>query len=152
DVLIRQVRQLSRIVEDLVDVSRIIAKKIELRKERVELGAIVDTALETCRSLMEGRRPHPTVSMPPEPPYLDADPVRLSQVLINLLNNAGKFTEPGGRIRVSAERINGEALPDGATKGGQLVLRVRDNGVGIRADLMPNIFDMFTQGGVVLKG
>jgi PAS domain S-box-containing protein len=143
-MLDRQGRQLARIVDDLIDLTRIAEKKIELRKERVTLGAVVETALETCRSLIEGCRHRLTVTLPPEPLYIDADPVRLSQVLVNLLNNAAKFTEAGGQIWLTAERAASDPLGGGAA--GVVVLRVRDTGIGIPADLVPHIFEMFTQG------
>jgi two-component system CheB/CheR fusion protein len=135
DMLDRQVRQISGIVEDLIDVTRIVEKKIELRKERVALAPVVETALESCRSAIEGYGHRLTVTLPPEPLYLDADPVRLSQVLINLLNNAAKYTPFGGQIWLTAERA-----------GGELIVRVRDTGIGIKAELLPHVFDMFTQG------
>ena len=101
-MLDRQVQQLSRIVDDLIDVSRIVEKKIDLRRERTALLQVVDTALETCRSRIAGRQQQLSVSMPAEPIYFDVDPVRLSQVLINLLDNASKYTDVGGHIWISA--------------------------------------------------
>jgi two-component system CheB/CheR fusion protein len=139
DVLDRQGRQLSRIVEDLIDVTRIVEEKIQLCKEWVALSAVVEMALETCRSRIEGRRHQLSVTLPPEPVYLHADPGRLSQVLINLLDNAAKYTPPGGQIWLSAERV-----PDDENEF--LELRVRDTGIGIQADLLPHVFEMFTQG------
>jgi CheY-like chemotaxis protein len=148
DMLDRQVQQLSRIVEDLIDLTRITEKKIELRREPVALGTVVETALETCRSQIEGRGHRLEVSLPAEPVYLDADPVRIAQVLINLLNNAAKYTEPGGRIWLTAERAPADPPPEGGggSGAGDLVLRVRDTGTGIAAELLPHVFDMFTQG------
>src|SRR5262249_26222989 len=90
DILDRQTRQLARIVDDLLDMSRIIQGKIDLRKQHVVLASIVTTAIESTRSLIESRRHRLTVTLPPEPLYLHADPVRLAQVLVNLLNNAAK--------------------------------------------------------------
>ena len=95
--------------EDLIDVSQIIEKKIQLRKERVVLSSVVETALETCRSLIHGRGHRLQVNIPSEPVVLDADPVRLTQVLVNLLHNAAKFTDPGGQIWLSATRIAGHS-------------------------------------------
>jgi two-component system CheB/CheR fusion protein len=151
DILDRQVKQLSRIVEDLIDITRIVEQKIELRKERVTLSTVVETALESCRSLIEVRRHRLTVNYPDEPLYLDVDPVRLAQVLINLLNNAAKYTEPGGDIRLTAKRVAvpdaADATTDGeASKAGELILTVSDNGMGILPELLPHIFDMFIQG------
>jgi two-component system CheB/CheR fusion protein len=143
DMLDRQVQQLSRIVDDLIDVSRIVEKKIELQRERIALSQVVDTALETCRSRIEGRRQKLTVSMPARAIHLDADPVRLSQILINLLDNASKYTDEGGQIWLSAE-----AEQDGRNRrpGAHVTIKVRDNGIGIAASLLPTVFDMFTQG------
>jgi CheY-like chemotaxis protein/two-component sensor histidine kinase len=142
-VLDRQGQQLSRIVEDLIDVTRIVEKKIELRKERVALRSVVDMALETCRSRIDGYRHRLTVNLPSEPLFLDADPARLAQVFVNLLDNATKYTPPGGEIWLTAERA-AQPLPDGDT--GQVLVRVRDTGIGIAADLLPRVFDIFTQG------
>jgi len=137
-MLERQVRQLARIVDDLVDVARIVERKIELHRERVALRTIVETAVETCRSLMERCRHDLTVSMPDEPLELDGDAVRLAQVLINLLNNAARYTEPGGRISLAIEHV---------TRGGdEIAVRVRDTGMGIAPELLPHVFEMFTQG------
>lgn len=148
DVLYRQVRQLSRIVEDLIDVGRIVEKKIDLRRERVSLAKVVDAAVETCRSRIEACGQRLSVALPREPLFLDVDPARISQVLTNLLNNAAKYTPEGGEIQLSAER----ARP--APKGGkptEVVLRVRDSGVGIPAELLPRIFDLYFQGEPVLE-
>jgi two-component system CheB/CheR fusion protein len=140
DMLERQVRQIGGIVDDLIDVTRIVEKKIELHRERVPLNSIVETALESCRSIIDGCGHQLTVHLPPKPVYLDADRVRLSQVLVNLLNNSAKYTESGGQIWLTAEVVNsGREHPE-------LFVRVRDTGIGISADLLPNIFDMFTQG------
>ncbi|HUJ01292.1 MAG TPA: ATP-binding protein [Usitatibacter sp.] len=134
DVIDRQVRQLSRLVDDLLDVSRITSGKIELRKERVELGAAVRIALESSRPLIERGGHELSVTLPAEPIRLDADLARLAQVLSNLLNNAAKYTRPGGHIWLTAER-----------SGSHAVVRVRDNGIGIRPAMLTRIFDMFTQ-------
>jgi PAS domain S-box-containing protein len=140
DMLDRQAHQLSRIVEDLLDMTRIVEGKIELRKERVELSTAVATALESSRSLIDRSGHHLTVKLPAEPVYLEADPVRLAQVLTNLLHNAAKFTDAGGHIWLTARRDVGSKPP------GEVVLSVRDTGIGIPADLLPHIFEMFTQG------
>jgi two-component system CheB/CheR fusion protein len=137
DVLERQVGHLSRIVDDLIDVTRIVEKKIELRKERVALSSVVETALETCRSMVEECKHDLTVNVVPEALYIDADPVRISQVLVNLLQNAAKYTDPGGKIWLSAT----------SERPTQVEIHVRDTGIGIRRELLPHIFDMFTQGG-----
>jgi two-component system CheB/CheR fusion protein len=137
DILDRQSQQLSRIVEDLIDMSRIIQGKIDLRKQHVALDTVVTTAVESMRSFIEARRHQFTVKLPTAPIYLDADPVRLAQVLVNLLNNAAKFTKSGGRIDLTAEED---------TTRNQVVISVRDTGEGLSAELQPNLFSMFTQG------
>ncbi|HEX7878998.1 MAG TPA: ATP-binding protein, partial [Candidatus Eisenbacteria bacterium] len=148
DVLYRQVRQMSRIVEDLIDVSRIVEKKVELRVEAVPMGAVMETAVESCRSAIEAYRHHLHVSLPPRPVTLMGDSVRLSQVVINLLTNAAKYTPPGGDIWLSAEVAKeGELpLPEGIPAGrSTLIVRVRDNGIGIAPEFLPRIFDLFSQ-------
>ncbi len=146
EVLDRQLRQLSRIVEDLIDVSRIVEKKIELHRERVAVNAIVDTTLETCRSHIEACQHRLSVSLPSEPLFLDADPTRAVQVLVNLLHNAAKFTRPGGQIRLTVEPARNEHPPLGSAAPGMAILRVTDNGIGIPPELAPHVFEMFTQG------
>jgi signal transduction histidine kinase len=130
----RQLAQLVRLVDDLLDVSRITRNKMELRKERVELATVVRQAVEACRPLADGMRHEVTVTLPPAPVYLHADPARLAQVFQNLVNNACKYTEPRGRIALTAER-----------QGGDVVVTVKDTGLGIPADKLASIFDMFTQ-------
>jgi signal transduction histidine kinase/CheY-like chemotaxis protein len=131
----RQLAQLVRLIDDLLDVSRISRGKLELRRERVELAPIVQQAVETCRPMAElADHQKVTVSLPPQPVYLDADPVRLSQVICNLLNNASKFGGQGGRISLTVERRHNDA-----------VLRVQDNGIGIPPDKLDSIFEMFSQ-------
>ena len=104
ETLERQVGQLARLVDDLLDMSRITRGRIELRKERVELAAIVHQAVEAVRPLCRGMNQELTVALPPQPIYLDADPARLAQVVGNLLNNACKFTDKGGHIWLTVER------------------------------------------------
>jgi signal transduction histidine kinase/response regulator RpfG family c-di-GMP phosphodiesterase len=130
----RQVRHMTRLVEDLLDVSRINQGKIQLRKERVDLATVVGRATENCRALIESRRHRLEVALPPEPLCLEADAVRLEQVFTNLLNNAAKYTEPGGFLGLTATR-----------DGDEVVLRLRDNGVGIPPEMLESIFDLFTQ-------
>jgi PAS domain S-box-containing protein len=134
DVMERQVHQLVRLVDDLMDVSRYMQGKIELRKERIELATVVARAVETARPGIDAQQHELTVSLPTESLPLEADPVRLAQVLSNLLTNAGKYTEPGGRIRLTAELDGVEA-----------VLRVKDSGIGIGPEMLPRVFDMFVQ-------
>lgn len=130
----RQVQHLTRLVDDLLDVSRISRGKIGLRTETVELAAVVNQAIETSRPVIDAQGHELTVSLLPEPVWLEADPVRLAQVLSNLLHNAAKYSERGGRISVSAERGPGE-----------VVLRIKDTGIGIAAEMLPRIFEPFTQ-------
>jgi len=129
-----------RLVDDLLDVSRITRGKIELRKERVELAAVVASAVETSRPLIEASGHELTVTLPPEPIPLDADLTRLAQVFSNLLNNAARYTEQGGHIWLTAELASGGRQPPD-----EVVVKVRDTGLGIPADMLPKIFEMFTQ-------
>jgi signal transduction histidine kinase len=130
----RQVQQMVRLIDDLLDLSRISRGKIELRRERVALEAVVQSAVETSRPLIEQSRHRLTLDLPAAPVFVDADLTRLSQVVANLLNNAAKYTEPGGDIRLAV-------APD---ENG-VTIRVRDNGVGIPPAMLPLIFEMFTQ-------
>jgi len=130
----RQVGQMERLVDDLLDVSRISRGKIELRRERIELASAIHHAVEAARPQCKSMDHALTVSLPPKPIFLNADPTRLAQVLGNLLNNACKYTHKGGRIGLTVER-----------KGAQAVIRVRDNGIGIAANQLPRIFEMFVQ-------
>ncbi len=134
DVVDRQVQQMARLVDDLLDVSRISRGKVELRKERLELATVVSSALDTSRPLVEKWGHELAISIPPEPIFLDADLTRLAQVLSNLLNNAAKYTDHGGRISLTAEPQDGHVL-----------IRVQDNGMGIPPEMLSSIFDMFTQ-------
>jgi PAS domain S-box-containing protein len=133
-VLDRQVRLMSRLLEDLLDVSRISLNKLELRKERVELAVVLEAALETSRPVIDAGGHALTLALPPEPIYLDVDPVRMAQVFANLLNNAAKYSEKGGRIRLTAVR-----------SGGDVIVSVKDSGIGIVPEVLPRIFDIFSQ-------
>jgi PAS domain S-box-containing protein len=130
----RQIDQMVHLVDDLLDVARISRGKIELRRERVELRAVVAQAVELCRPLAASLRHDVRVSLPAESLSLQADAVRLSQVLSNLIHNACKYTEPGGSIDIVASRL-----------GQQLIVSVKDTGIGIPVGMLPRIFDMFTQ-------
>jgi len=130
----RQLSQMVRLIDDLLDVSRITRGKLALRRERVDLAAVVQSAVEASRPLVEASAHRLTVALPPEPVWLDADPARLAQVLSNLLTNAAKYTDRGGDIRLTAGRYGGEA-----------VVRVTDTGVGIAAEHLPRLFEMFSQ-------
>jgi PAS domain S-box-containing protein len=130
----RQLAQMVRLVDDLMDVSRISRGKIELQKERVELAAVVHSAVETSRPLIEQMGHELTVTLPKPPVVVHADLTRLAQVFLNLLNNAAKYTERGGRIWLTAER-----------QGSDVVVSVKDNGIGIAAHQLPLLFEMFAQ-------
>ena len=134
DLMERQVQHLVRLVDDLLDVSRAMRGKIELRKEPVELATAVARAVETAQPLIEVQEHDLEISLPPDSLLLDADPVRLSQVIGNLLTNAAKYTEPRGHISLSVRREDDEAL-----------LRVSDNGIGIAPDVLPHVFELFVQ-------
>ncbi|HEV3416274.1 MAG TPA: ATP-binding protein [Pirellulales bacterium] len=130
----RQVDHMVRLVDDLLDVSRIERGKFTLRKERVELARVMASAVEASQPLIDSHGHTLHLSVQPEPLWLEADPTRLAQVLTNLLNNAAKYMEPGGKIWLMA-----------GTEGGQLVVRVRDTGIGIAAEMLPRVFEPFTQ-------
>ena len=130
----RQVNHMVRLVDDLLEVSRITRGKIELRMEQVDLAAVVRAAVETSRPLIDAGGHALHIGLPPEPVALRADPVRLAQVIGNLLNNAAKYTPRGGHIRL-------EVRPG----GGEVELEVRDDGVGIPHDMLGKVFDLFTQ-------
>lgn len=134
EMMERQIQHQVRLVDDLLDVSRVMRGKIELRREHVELATVVARAIETVQPLMDAQGHELFVRMPAESLPLDADPVRLTQVVANLLTNAAKYTDPGGRVWLTGER-------DGDTA----ILRVRDNGIGIASHLLPSIFDLFVQ-------
>ena len=129
-----QVKHMTRMVDDLLDVSRITRGKVVLQKEPVELSAVVDLAVEASRPLIEDYHHHLSVKLPEHPVLLEVDPARMAQVLSNLLNNAAKYTDEGGEITLAAER-----------RGREVAIRVRDNGTGIAPELLPHIFEMFTQ-------
>jgi PAS domain S-box-containing protein len=133
-VIDRQVLQLVRLVDDLLDVSRINRDRLELKKEIVDLAAILESSVEAARPQAASREIDLQVSLPPTPIRLDGDPVRLAQVFSNILNNASKYTERGGHIRLTSERIGDEA-----------VVTIRDDGMGIPTEMLPRIFQMFTQ-------
>ncbi|WP_241023116.1 ATP-binding protein [Paraburkholderia sp. Ac-20340] len=136
DMLERQLDHMVRLVDDLMEVSRITGGKIELRREAVELGKVLRQAIDTSRAQIDAAGHQLTVSLPPEPLTLHADPVRLAQIVANLLNNAAKYTDPGGQIWLTASC--NESL--------EAVVSIRDNGVGIAAAMLPKVFDLFIQG------
>jgi PAS domain S-box-containing protein len=139
-VIERQVKHMARLVDDLLDIARINQDKIELLREPVELGRVLRQAVETARPLIEGRLHALNITLPEETVWLDADPTRLGQVLANLLNNAAKYTNEGGRVDVRAEL---EPAEPGRCPG--VAIRVRDTGTGIAPELLPRVFEPFTQ-------
>jgi signal transduction histidine kinase/ActR/RegA family two-component response regulator len=136
DVIDRQVTQMTRLIDDLMDVARITRGTFELRKDRAELDEIIRSAVETSRPLIDSSRHELTVRLPSETVYLDADVVRLAQVFSNLLNNAAKYTASGGRIAVVAER---DARAD------TVLVAIEDSGMGIPPPMLARIFEPFTQ-------
>ena len=134
EVIERQVAQLTRLVSDLLEVSRVVTGQIRMKLEKLDLRQIVDHALETAGPLIEKRRHEAVRTLPPEPVWVLGDATRLEEVVVNLLNNAAKYTNEGGRIEVSLEEGENGAL-----------LRVRDSGIGIAPEVLPRIFDLFTQ-------
>lgn len=132
----RQLSHMVHLVDDLLDLSRISRGKIDLRKERVDLGRVVQQAVETSRPQIEANGHHLTITVPPGPVYVDADVTRLAQVFSNLLNNAAKYTERGGLVELTVMR-----------QGSEVAVSIRDNGMGIPADMLPRVFEMFTQVG-----
>jgi CheY-like chemotaxis protein/two-component sensor histidine kinase len=131
----RQVRQMARLIDDLVDVARMSTNRFDLRKERVDLGVVLRLAVETSGSLLRAGGQEFTTVVPEDTILLDADPMRLAQAISNCLNNAAKFTDRGGHIWLTAERAGDDA-----------VITVRDTGVGISRAMLPHVFEMFTQG------
>lgn len=133
-IIERQVGHMTRLVDDLLDVSRISRGKIELRKEALDLAEIVNRAIESTHVMFENRGHVLTVELPSTPVRMVADPARMVQILVNLLGNAAKYTEPGGRIWLTAQR-----------EDGAIAIRVRDNGLGIAPEMMTILFEPFSQ-------
>jgi signal transduction histidine kinase/CheY-like chemotaxis protein len=166
-IIERQLKQLQHLVDDLLEVSRFTTGKVQLRRERVAVRSIVESAVETVRPLIEQFRQELTVSLPTEPIWLQADAARLEQVLVNLLSNAAKYSDEGGHVWLTVELVSGvsgtalaagsspEELPSQHSTtpvasaipltSRECVIRVRDTGVGISQALLPHIFDLFTQ-------
>lgn len=134
EMMERQVNHMVRLVDDLMEVSRITRGKIELRKESIEVAAIIRSAVETSRPLIDAAGHNLALAIPPEPLVLNGDPVRLAQVVANLLNNAAKFTEPGGQIWLDVQRENDA-----------VAISVRDTGAGIPSGMLPRVFELFMQ-------
>jgi PAS domain S-box-containing protein len=130
----RQVQQMTRLMDDLLDTARISQGKMELRKKVIDVAEFIERAVDSSRSSVEGRQHQLTVSIPMRPLLIKGDPTRMEQVVTNLLNNATKYTETGGQIRVNAEKV-----------GTQVVIKIRDSGIGIDPEALPYIFDLFVQ-------
>jgi CheY-like chemotaxis protein/two-component sensor histidine kinase len=136
EIVERQASNLARIVDDLLDASRITRGRIELKKERLDLAAAVVRALEAARSVLDAHGTQVVFSSPAAPVHVDADPMRIEQIVLNLVSNASKYGEPGGRVWITVERVDGAAS-----------LRVKDEGAGMPPELLPHVFDLFHQGG-----
>jgi signal transduction histidine kinase len=134
EMMERQLKHLVRMVDDLLDISRISLGKVTLKKERIDFRTALHSAIETTRALIEARRHGFSVHLPPDALPLEVDPTRLAQIIANLLNNAAKYTPEGGRIGLHAAR-----------EGETLVVRICDNGIGIPAHMLARVFEMFTQ-------
>jgi two-component system, sensor histidine kinase len=134
DVIARQVRRMALLLDDLLDVSRITQGRLELKIETVSLESVIEAAVEIARPLIEAERHHLKVELPSAPVLLNVDPLRISQSLANLLTNSAKYTDAGGEIAVTARVLDQE-----------IVLSVRDNGIGFAPDTVPHLFEMFSQ-------
>jgi two-component system CheB/CheR fusion protein len=134
DIIERQSQQMARLLDDLLEVSRVTQNKIELRRRRVDIGAVTRDAADAVRNLMESRKIEFTVLVANEPLIVDGDPARLQQIQVNLLTNAAKYTHRGGRVCVEARTVGPDA-----------VISVTDDGAGIPADMLDNVFDLFVQ-------
>jgi PAS domain S-box-containing protein len=135
EVIEAQVKQMARMVDDLLDVSRITRGKVKLVRENVDVATVVDQAVLACRPEIDDRKQDLTVSVPSDALMLEADPVRLTQVLGNLLHNASKYTSEGGKLALTVEKA-GE---------NEVVITVKDTGIGIAKEMLPKVFDLFTQ-------
>ncbi len=134
NIAVRQVGHMAHLLDDLLDVSRFTRGNVQLRMVGVDLAEVLNRAIETSRPLIEAEGHELTTSFPPDPVWLEGDPTRLAQVVSNLLNNAAKYTERGGRISLTARR-----------EGDEAVIGVRDNGIGLSAEMLPRVFDLFSQ-------
>ncbi|HEX3527523.1 MAG TPA: chemotaxis protein CheB [Thermoanaerobaculia bacterium] len=144
DMMSRQIKNMSRLIEDLLDVSRVTQGKTRLRREQVELVALLRRTVDLVRHHLEARGQELSLCLPDEPIPLEGDPTRLEQVFGNLLDNASKFTPQGGHIRLSAEIASLYAETDGDPDQ-QVVVRIRDDGIGIAPEMLPRVFDLFVQ-------
>jgi signal transduction histidine kinase/AmiR/NasT family two-component response regulator len=134
DVVDHQVRQMAQLVDDLLEISRVTSGKVRLQRETVDVATIVAYAVETSRPVLESHNHRLSIAVSSEPLHVEADSIRMAQVVSNLLNNAAKYTQPGGQIRLAA-----------AAEGAEVVFRVRDNGIGIPPEMLSRIFDLFAQ-------
>jgi PAS domain S-box-containing protein len=134
EIIERQVTHMSRLLDDLLDVSRITRSTLELKKNLIELTSVIGSAIETARPVLDAKQHTLSLDLPKHAVRLEADAVRLSQVFSNLLINAAKYTDPRGHIRLRADR-----------KGSEVIVAIRDDGIGISADMMPRLFEMFSQ-------
>ena len=134
DTIEHQTRHMTRLIDDLLDISRVTRAKIELRKEPLDLATIATDAVQSARPVIESRGHQLSVHLPADPLWLEADPTRLEQVVVNLLDNAAKYTNPGGQIWLSAAR-----------EGNEVVIQVRDSGIGIAPKMLPRVFELFAQ-------
>ena len=133
-VIERQMVHMTRLIDDLLDGSRVSAGAFRLERSTIDMNGILIVAVETCRPLIDSRSQHVTMQMPPDLPRIDGDPVRLTQIFSNLLDNASKYTPEGGQIALSAEVLDHT-----------VAITVSDNGIGIAAEVLPTIFDLFVQ-------
>lgn len=140
NIIDRQTEHMTRLVEDLLDVSRITRGTIDLRNERVDVGAIIKAAVEASNAMMERHHHQLRVTAPAQPLFVQGDSTRLVQIVTNLLDNAAKYTDPGGKVWLSGER-----------EGDMVVIRVKDTGIGIPSEVLPRIFEMFTQSTMSLE-
>ena len=135
EIIARQAKHMKRLLDDLLDVSRVSQGKIQLQKQRLDLNTLLGQAVEVSRPMLIEKRLELSTVLAPQPMQLEADPTRLLQVFTNLLNNAAKYTDPGGHIAIIVTVEDGEA-----------VVTVRDDGIGMTADLLAGAFDLFVQG------
>jgi len=140
EIIERQLEHMSRLLDDLLDIARVLHNMLALKKHRVELASVIGAAIETARPKIDAKGHELLLDLPPQPVELDADPVRLAQVFTNLLINAAKYTSPGGRIELRARREHGN-----------LVVSVRDNGIGIAPEVIPKLFTLFSQVNTALE-
>jgi signal transduction histidine kinase len=140
ELLQRQLRHLKRLIDELLDVSRIKTGRVQLQREALDLKQVISHSLDATRALVDEHGHSLVVEEPPEPLHVDGDSLRLTQVFCNLLSNAAKFTEPGGTIRLTMEK--------GANSPGSAIVRVKDDGAGIEPNMLENVFELFTQANI----